>query len=223
MKKLLIACETIQNEIEMALNKHGVTIDTIWMPNTLHDSPERLRDALQEEINKAEENYDIILFAYGNCGNGLLGLKSKKVKFVIPRYGDCIDMLLCEKENIERIRTTTYFLTKGWLKGGKTLDAEYQHNVEKYGQKRADYITHIMFKHYKTLMLIDTGAYDPESVWKRVNAIGRIIGLEVVLSPGSISVMEKLILGQWEDKFCIIPPGRETTYEDFEGVKVQSA
>lgn len=222
MKRLLIACETIQDEVEMAIKKTGVEMETIWMSNLLHDSPERLKNALQAEIDKAEEVYDELLFAYGNCGNGLLGLKSEKAVLVIPRFGDCIDILLSEKDNIERLRISTYFLTQGWLKSEKSLDREYQHNLEKYGEKRARRVMDIMFRNYKNLMLIDTGAYRVEDLMPRVNDIGELIGLKVVVDQGTISPLEKLITGQWNDGFCIIPPGRTTNHQDFEGVAVRN-
>nr|WP_320027022.1 DUF1638 domain-containing protein [uncultured Acetobacterium sp.] len=221
MKRLLIACETIKDEVEMAMQKTGVELEVVWMSNLLHDSPERLKNALQEEIDKAEDRFDELLFAYGNCGNGLLGLKSEKATLIIPRYGDCIDILLCEKENLERIRTSTYFLTQGWLKGEKSLDKEYQHNLEKYGESRARRVMNIMFKNYKNLMLIDTGAYDLAEHLPRVNDIGELIGLEVVVDQGSISPLEKLVTGQWDNGFCIIPPGQITTHLDFEDVAVR--
>lgn len=221
MKKLLIACETIRDEVELALKKQCVEMDTLWMPNTLHDSPERLQAALQTEIIKAEEEYDELLFAYGNCGNGLLGLKSEKATIIIPQYGDCIDILLSEKDNLERIRTTTYFLTQGWLQGKKTLDVEYEHNLKKYGERRAKMIMNMMFKNYKNLMLIDTGAYDVANALPRVNDIGELIGLDVIVSKGSISPLEKLISGQWEEKFCVVPPGRATDYGDFDGISMR--
>ncbi|AFA49710.1 DUF1638 domain-containing protein [Acetobacterium woodii] len=222
MKRLLIACETIKDEVEMAIKKTGIEMETIWMSNLLHDSPERLKNALQAEIDKAEAFYDQLLFAYGNCGNGLLGLKSEKAVLVIPRFGDCIDILLSEKENIERLRTSTYFLTQGWLKGEKSLDREYQHNLAKYGEKRARRVMDIMFKNYKNLMLIDTGAYQVADLMPRVNGIGELIGLKVVVEPGTISPLTKLITGQWSDEFCIIPPGRTTNHQDFEGVAVRN-
>lgn len=223
MKRLLIACETIRDEVELAMKNQGVEMDTIWMVNTLHDSPDRLRDALQEEINKAESDYDELLFAYGNCGNGLLGLKSEQARMIIPKFGDCIDMLLCEKDNLERIRTATYFLTQGWLRGEKTLDREYEHNLKKYGEVRAKRVMNIMFKNYKNLMLIDTGAYDVNASLPRVNDIGELIGLKVMIDQGSISPLEKLVSGQWDEAFCLIPPGRPTSYKDFEGVAVRKA
>jgi len=132
-------------------------------------------------------------------------------------------MLLCETDNLERVRTNTYFLTDGWLKGEKTLDVEYEHNMKKYGEKRAKRIMGIMFKHYKNLMLIDTGAYDTEKVLPRVNDIAELIGLEVIVTAGSISPLEKLVSGQWEEKFCVVPPGRATNYEDFLGIAIRNA
>ncbi|MGV8905134.1 MAG: DUF1638 domain-containing protein [Acetobacterium sp.] len=221
MNRLLIACETIRNEVELALKNQAVEIETLWMVNTLHDSPDRLREALQIEINKAEEDYDELLFAYGNCGNGLLGLKSEKATLVIPKYGDCIDIFLSETENLERIRTSTYFLTEGWLKGEKTLDIEYERNLKKYGEKRAKWINDKMFNHYKELMLIDTGAFAVEGALPRVNTIGKLIGLDVIVSKGSISPLEKLITGQWEENFCVIPPGRASDYDDFLGISMR--
>lgn len=221
MKRLLIACETIRDEVEMALQRTGAKLETVWMSNLLHDSPERLQKALQKEIDKAEDDFDQLLFAYGNCGNGLLGLKSKKATLIIPRYGDCIDILLSEKENLERIRTSTYFLTQGWLKGEKSLDKEFAHNLEKYGEKRARRVMEIMFKNYQNLMLIDTGAYPVAEHLPRVNDIGELIGLEVVVDQGSISPLEKLVTGQWHEGFCIIPPGQVTTHNDFDGVAVR--
>lgn len=222
MKRLLIACETIRDEVEMAMQQTGVTMDTVWMSNLLHDSPERLKNALQQEIDKAENDYDQLLFAYGNCGNGLLGLKSEKATLIIPRYGDCIDILLSEKVNLERIRTSTYFLTEGWLRGDKSLDKEYAHNCEKYGEKRAKKVMEIMFRNYQNLMLIDTGAYAVADSLPRVNEIGQLIDLEVVVDQGSITPLKKLVTGQWQEGFCIIPAGQMSTHDDFEGVAVRN-
>ena len=221
MKRLLIACETIRDEVELALQRTGAELEIVWMSNLLHDSPERLKNALQEEIDKAEDDYDQLLFAYGNCGNGLLGLKSEKATLIIPRYGDCIDILLSEKKNLERIRTSTYFLTQGWLRGEKSLDKEFQHNLEKYGESRARRVMEIMFKNYQKLMLIDSGAYPVADHLTRVNDIGQLIGLEVVVDQGSITPLEKLVTGQWPEGFCIIPPGQVTTHDDCEGVAIR--
>lgn len=51
----------------------------------------------------------------------------------------------------------------------------------------------IMFKNYQKLMLIDSGAYPVADHLPRVNDIGQLIGLEVVVDQGSITPLEKLV------------------------------
>jgi len=215
MKRLLIACETLKDEVELAIKNTGQEIETIWMSNLLHDSPDRLRTALQEQIDAVEEDYDQLLLAYGNCGNGLLGLKSDKAQLIIPKFEDCIGLVLSNKENLDRIRTRTYFLTSGWLRSEKSLDAEYQHHVKKYGEERAKMIYEMLYHNYKELMLIDTGAYKVDDWLDKTKEIGQMLDLEVVVDQGSIAPIEKLLTGDWDQQFLIINPGRVTVQSDF--------
>lgn len=215
MKRLLIACETLKDEVELAIKNTDQEIEIKWMSNLLHDSPDRLRSALQEEIDAHEGDYDQLLLAYGNCGNGLLGLKTQKAQMIIPRYEDCIGLVLSNKTDLERIRTRTYFLTSGWLRSEKSLDAEYAHHVKKYGEDRAKMIYEMLYKNYKDLMLIDTGAYDIDEWLKKTNEIGEMLNLDVVVDKGSVTPLEKLISGDWDEKFLVIEPGRVTIQSDF--------
>lgn len=220
-KRKLIACETLRDEVELTLRRLSVKIDIVWMDNTLHAYPEKLRGALQETVD-GHQDADALLFAYGNCGNGLVGLKSEHAAMVIPKFGDCIDMFLCNQQNLERIRTTTYFLTKGWLDGKQGLEWEIDYNFERFGEKRAKKIMDMIYHHYKHLMLIDTGAYDKDAAMERVKKIAAVIGLEPIIKEGDLSPLEKLVTGNWEPAlFCVVPPGKETTYQDFDGTSVR--
>lgn len=221
MRQLLIACETLRNEVELALSKTKVKIAIRWMANGLHDQPDRLNKALQEVINEVEDDYDRLLFAYGSCGNGLVGIKSSKAMMVIPRFEDCIAMLLSNQDKLDRIRTTTYFLTPGWMIGEKSLEVEYQAMLTKYGEEKTKKIYQIIFKSYQELMLIDTKAYQVAPWMDRVEQIARKLGLNVLVGRGTISVLEKLLRGDWDDDFCLIPPGRPTVYDDFYQVGVK--
>lgn len=221
-KRKLLACETIKDEVELIKEKCGVNIETVWMDNTLHAYPENLRDALQAEIDRAEPETEELLFAYGNCGNGLVGLESRSATMIIPRYGDCIDMFLSNLENLERVRTTTYFLTRGWLDGKQSLEWEIDYNYKRFGEKRARKIMDMIYRHYEYLMLIDTGAYDLDQAKPRVDKIAETIKLEPVVKEGDISPIEKLLTGDWDgEHFCVIPPGRKTTYHDFDGASLR--
>lgn len=215
MRQLLIACETLHDEVLLALKKTNMDMEIRWMPNKLHDQPEYLKEALQDEINRVENDYDELLFAYGNCGNGLVGIKSHQAKMVIPKYSDCISLLLSHKPELERMRTNTYFLTPGWIKGEKSLQVEYAQILKKYGEKRTKKIYQIMFKNYQNLMLIDTGAYKLENWLEQVEKIGQMIGLSVIVDDGTITPLEKLMTRDWQENFCVIPPGQATSRHDF--------
>lgn len=215
MIQLLIACETLRNEVELALSKTKVKIAIRWMANGLHDQPDRLNKALQEVIDEVEDDYDSLLFAYGSCGNGLVGIKSAKAMMVVPRFEDCIAMLLSNQDKLDRIRTTTYFLTPGWMIGEKSLEVEYEEMLTKYGEEKTKKIYQIMFKSYQDLMLIDTKAYQVAPWMDQVKQIAEKLGLDVLVGQGTISVLEKLLKGDWDDDFCLIPAGRPTTYDDF--------
>lgn len=219
-KRKLLACETLRDEVELLLEKDDIQIDVQWMSNELHTHPENLRDALQKEID-ASADMDELLFAYGNCGNGLVGLKSETSTLIIPKFGDCIDIFLWQCERLERVRTNTYFLTRGWLNGNQGLEWEIDYNIKRFGEKRARRIMDMMYKHYTQLMLIDTGAYDLNEEMPRVNRIAETIGMEPVIQKGDLTPIQKLLHGIWDEDFCIIPPGRETTYKDFEGTNLR--
>lgn len=216
--QILIACETLLNEITLIKEKLNNSIQTVWMDNTLHAYPERLNKALQEKITEidSQDRYQEILFAYSNCGNALLNLCSQKAKLVIPKYADCIGLLLNHLDHLDRLRTNTYFLTKGWLDGKKGLEWEIQYNKERFGEKRAKQIIEMMYQHYHQLMLIDTGAYDIPPAMERTEKIAQELDMEPVLQKGDISPLEKLLTGQWDDHFCIKKPGEITSYKDFE-------
>ena len=109
------------------MDSHQLEIPVHWMGNSLHNAPDRLREALQEVLGSITD-LDQVLLGYGNCGNGLVGIKCPGAAMVIPRFGDCIDMLLNDNSALDEIRSNTYFLTKGWLRGEcpVTKDLNYQ-------------------------------------------------------------------------------------------------
>ena len=216
----LLACETLRDEIEMLVAQEKIEIETKWMSNELHTHPENLRAALHDEID-ASKDIDELLFAYGNCGNGLVGLKSETSTLIIPKFGDCIDIMLWRCHHLERVRTYTYFLTQGWLNGGHGLEWEIDYNLKRFGEKRAKKIMDMMYKHYKELMLIDTGAYDVAAAMPRVKRIAKAVDMEPVIQKGDLTPLKKLLLGLWDEDFCIVKPGQTTTYKDFDGTNLR--
>ena len=52
---IIIACSMVDNEIRMAMELEKSDIPVVWMDKGLHDDPEKLRSALQEEILKYQD------------------------------------------------------------------------------------------------------------------------------------------------------------------------
>lgn len=206
MNYTVIACETLRDELTLASNKTGCQHTVIWVESDYHIDPDKLRSKLQEEID-ALENVDGILFAYGCCGNGLVGLRASSADLIIPKTDDCISMVLSQPGKKYQRHKQTYFLTKGWMESSKSIVNEYWHAMERYGEKRAKRLFELMLKHYNYLMLIDTGAYNLNECLSKAQELAGNTNLELKVEKGSTWFMEKLLTGPHDEDFCIIPKG----------------
>lgn len=202
----IIACETLLDELNLALRETGCRYPVTWVEAEYHIDPDKLRIKLQQEID-AVTGADALLFAYGCCGNGLVGLKATTADLIIPKTDDCISMVLSEPgQAFERMKET-YFLTKGWLQSPKGLLEEYRHTLERYGEKRAGRIFALMLKHYRHLMMIDTKAYDLEEWVDKARELARLTRLELSVTEGGVCFLKRLLTGPYDENFCVVKKG----------------
>ena len=211
MNFAIIACETLRDELNLEIQETGCQYPVIWVSSDYHIDPDKLRLKLQQEID-ALANFDSILFAYGSCGNGLVGLRASTANLIIPQTDDCISMILSQPGQKYERHKQTYFLTKGWLEGSKSLAVEHAHTIKRYGEARAKKLFAMMFEHYRYLMLIDTGAYRPEDYFAQVKELGQDLSLEPIVGKGNLWFLKKLLLGPYDQDFCIIPKGETVTW-----------
>lgn len=214
----ILACQTLQAELTLAVQETKIDFPIIYVESGLHNTPELLHKRIQDEIKRID-NVDTILLLFGYCGNSLLGIKSDKAKLVLPKVDDCIPLLLgsCEiRKNISK-EMGTYFLTKGWLDYENNLLKEYERCIERYGQDRTAKIMRIMLGHYKRFMLIDTGAYPLESVLEHTQDIAARLNLYHEVTPGSLRLFYKLLRGEWDEEFLVLEPGKVVTINDICG------
>lgn len=213
-----MACQTLRDELSLAIKETGVDFPVIYVESGLHNTPELLQKRIQEEINRID-NVDVILMVFGYCGNSVLGIRSDKAKLVIPRVEDCIPLLFgsCEARKNKSKEMGTYFLTKGWLDYEKNLLWEYDRCVERYGPQKAFKLMKIMLGHYKRFMLIDTGAYSVESVLPRTQDFAAKLNMRHEVAPGSLRLFHKLLLGQWDEEFLVLEPGQTIEMQDICG------
>ncbi|MDO4478040.1 MAG: DUF1638 domain-containing protein [Lachnospiraceae bacterium] len=206
--RVLLACDMLKNELQSLLEKGLFEGEVVWMEKGLHEYPDQLRTALQEEIDKWDEKADQILLAYGLCGNGLLGLTSHHASLVIPNFDDCIRCLLSTKAGMDiPMDPSALYYTAGWLDLEDSMLSENTRYMQTYGPVKGLKIIKSMFKHYKYVRMVETGQYDVDDAIRQVTPMAEKIGLECRREPGSLRVYKEFLKGNVSDEFIITKPG----------------
>ena len=85
-RQLIIACGALAREIAALRRANDWShVDVVCLPPELHNRPERIADAVREQIHMHRRDYADIFVAYGECGTR-----------------GALDAVLCE-EGVERI------------------------------------------------------------------------------------------------------------------------
>jgi hypothetical protein len=212
---VLLACPAVTGELA-----EGATdgVDCRRLEAHLHVKPESLRAALREAVAGLDEPGVTIVLGYGLCSNAVLGLKTGHATLVVPRVDDCIAMLLGSNEAFSREAEKergSYYLSRAYLDECSTIVSEHEAMVLKYGQERAERMMRLVLKHYKRLVLVDTGRYDLEPLRERVAPVAAIYDLAVEEAEGTTRILDGLVADEWGDEFVVAPPGHELTLRDF--------
>ena len=193
----------------------------------------RMKQALQEEIDRAED-YDAILLGYGLCGMGIRGLRSH-TRMVVPRAHDCITLLMVSREAYKaysKKNPGTYFRSMGWIErakperdvDGKPINTATQLGflpnledyIKKYGQDNGRFLFDTISGalNYTTLGYIEMGIA-PEHI-QEAEQETREKKWEFKKIKGKLSLFQKLVDGDLDDDFLIVEPEKtiQPTNED---------
>jgi len=241
-KDIAIVCEVMRGELEKLTADGSSDMDFIFVQQHLHDTPDKMRARLQEEIDKVGDGYQRIILVYGLCSNGVAGLKSDDHEIIIPRIDDCISLFLGSRERyVEEFKKdpATYYLCRGWIEHGgdpyrlylkwtgrddripegwfstgKTYDRSFD-------EETARMLVHELLKNYRRIILIDNDdlekahrdyARDMAAFMREI--IGREI--ELVDIKGSSRLLEKVLGEKWDGSEIIrVKPGQEILQEYF--------
>lgn len=214
-RRLVIACATVIEEISPFLPA-DVPSDTLDFGLHLH--PQELKKSLQDRINEASQEADVLLLGYGLCSMAVVGLQATTAHLVIPRVDDCIAIFLgsCSayKEQNKK-EPGTYYLTKGWMEVGDSPFDEYKRMVTKFGEAKAGRMTRLMLKNYTRLGFINTGQYQIEQYRELARQTAEKFGLRFEEIDGSPALVNKLVFGPWDEEFLVVEPGQTVQYTDF--------
>lgn len=219
-----MACRVFENWLEHLLPE-GLSDSVTFFDYALHRVPKNLRKTIQEALDSIEQP-SLVLLGYGLCGNGLADIQAGRHTLVIPRTDDCIAIILGSYEAYRREfnkEPATYYLSKGWLEGGSTPLNEHRELIEKYGEKKADWLMDYQYHNYKRLALIVQDARDLETYRPLALEVAKYCerwGFRYEEITGDDSMLLRLIeiaasLDQVDENFLVVPPGGTLTQAQF--------
>lgn len=216
-KRTLIACSMMEDEINHALEQLNISFPIIWMNRGFHNTPEKLRQELQQQIDLLQ-NQDEILLAYGLCGNGTDGICSKNTRLIIPKFDDCINLMLCTGKRTSRglTRADSIYMTRGWTLDEESILQQFEKLKETYDDEMCEIILETMYEHYTSITVIDTGCYDITPVQAYTDQVAKLLDLKPEVTTGSNRILQQLIKGEWEDNFIVLNPGESLSARHFE-------
>ena len=214
-RRLVIACATVIEEMSPFLPR-DVSAETLDFG--LHLRPSELKKSLQQKIDEASRQAEVLLLGYGLCSMAVVGLRATAAHLVIPRVDDCIAIFLgsCQAyQEQSQKEPGTYYLTKGWIEVGDTPFQEYKRLAEKYGEAKAMRMVRLMLKNYRRLAFINTGQYEIERYRDYARKTADQFNLRFEEIDGSPELVRKMVFGPWGDEFLVVEPGQTIQYTDF--------
>ncbi len=201
MRLKLIACEILYREVCAAVARSTNQIDVEFLPKGLHDiGQEGMSRRLQEVLAAVDEaRYEAVLFGYGLCSNGLVGLAARSIPLVIPRAHDCITLFLGGKDRYQEYfegHPGVYFQTSGWIERGDSTQQRnpqsiaeksgmlqsYDEMVAKYGEDNAKYLYGLlgdMTRNYRGIAFVEMGIEPDDRFERHAPPRGGRAGLDV--------------------------------------------
>lgn len=228
MRLHIIACQVFYRELSLLLAQSDTVSSVTWLPQGLHDTPDLLRrrveQAIQElyralEQGELKHRPDAIVLGYGLCSNGIAGLAAGQIPLVACRTDDCIGIFLgAQRRYLDLFHRYDgiYWMNCGWIESAflptqENYECRYQEYIRLYGQDNADFLLEQergWIGNYRYAGYISSPAYQSGAYLGLAREIARQCGWEFRQFEGDLSLMERLILGQWDPaEVLVCPPG----------------
>lgn len=228
----LLACNVFEGEIALHARGASHIAETRFFEIGLHDRPDTLRAALQENLDAVDARTDIdaVVLAYGLCGRGTVGLRPMRHRLVIPRAHDCITVFMGSKEayaDHQHRCPTCYYYTPGWnrarrVPGPEMLEIMRADLATRFDPEDVEYL---VATHREQLAMHDTAAYldlgtpDAQTEADYAHQCADWLGWKFEHLPGDPTLLLDLLWGRWDNgRFQIIDPGWQLGHSPEESI-----
>lgn len=226
-----IICEALYREFCWTASRSRHLVDLVVLDFGLHDTPEKLRSAIQSEIDNVDpEEYEAVVLGYGLCSRGTAEIVAGSVPLVMIKAHDCITMLLGARSSyLEEFAQNpgTYYYSSGWIerKDGEVeqgslsdvWERQYEHKLaqytEKYGADNAAFLLEqekMWVSNYNRAAFLDTGLGDVDQYRQFVSTIAGQRGWSYSEISADLGLVERLLSGDWagDPDLLVVEPGR---------------
>ena len=205
MRLKLLSCEILRREVSALVADSPHEIDVEILPQELHVIGKvRMKKRLVEYLAAVNEDaYDAILLGFALCSGGITGLTANKIPLVVPRAHDCITLFLGDRHRYQNYfdeNSGTYFMTTGWFEQDNALNYDLE-----------------MMPFYKKLVFIEMGVEPPGNTFEQqAQQLAEDRHWEYAKLTGDLSLLRRLINGDWNEDFLVVPPGKkiQPSYDD---------
>ena len=217
----VIACHVLWRELCYFAVQSPHVYSFRFLEQGLHNTPELLRQKLQETIDEEDGGHDALLIGYGLCSNGLQGIVAGKTPLVCVRAHDCITFLLGSKERYREYFDShpgTYWYSPGWIEdstmpGKERYEAVLKTYIEQYGEESAQYLmeaTEAWIQNYGNAAYVDLGIGNNALYRQYTEESAAWLGWEHDYLKGDPELFRDFLEGRWEqDAFLLVGPGEE--------------
>jgi hypothetical protein len=190
----IIACSIMKRELDRILQTMPEIASVVYLEVGLHCFPQKMKEAIQEQIISIKDKVDVIFLGYGFC-QSLKEIESEfDIPIVMPQMDNCIQILMTPQKYASEIRKEvgTWFMTPGWAEGGAEMVIKELHadRVIRYGKDPLEVVKRL-FVHYRRVLDVDTGVGGNGAFIKKATEFCEIFNLKLDKTEGTTAILEQ--------------------------------
>lgn len=226
MNLAVITCDVLTDEVRYFCRDLPQVKVIEIIEQGLHNTPDLLRERLQETITKTEANpeIDAIVLVYGLCSRGIEGISAQRCQIAVARAHDCITLLLGSKERYAQYlkdHPGTYWYSGGWNRchvppGKERVENLRRDYVEKYGEENADYLMEMeqdWLRAYNLATFVDLGVSATNADVHYTKECADWLGWNFDQQKGDPQLLRDLLSAKWDEgRYLVLQPGETVRF-----------